>query len=313
MRHPDPDDLALFAVSSGPDLDGLAGLGDHLTDCPACRDEVDAFRYVAALVRDDQAAEALPAPGPHVWDAIADELGLASRNGQAPAGRLTAVPDAPTAATPDARITAGADASTPTGQDARTSAAREAAAPGAPAPSGPAPTAPVTHPQPHQGSGIVPPTELDERRRRRARWLPAAAALVVGAALGAGAIAVTRDTRQPDPTEVRATAALDVLPDAPVALPEPTAGQAELVTVDGAQRVVVNAPELPAIPGAYEVWLFGADGKMVSLGSLHAGRGDFTVPQGIDTAEYRTVDISDEPADGVPTHSGVSIVRGTFS
>ena len=83
--------------------------------------------------------------------------------------------------------------------------------------------------------------------------------------------------------------------------------------MDGAQRIVVDTDELPAIPGAYEVWLFGADGRMVSLGSLQGGRGDFTVPQGIDTAEYRTVDVSDEPADGNPTHSGVSVVRGTFA
>jgi anti-sigma-K factor RskA len=272
VRHPDSDDLALFAVSSGPDLDGLAPLTDHITDCPACRDEVDAFRYVAALVRDDQAAEALPTPGPHVWDAIAGELGLASHQGQAPIGRLTAVQAAHTPAAPTT-VSAPAD----------------------------------------EASWLTPPTELEERRRRRSRWLPAAAALVVGAALGAGAIAITRDTEEPDPTEVQATAALDVLPDAPVPLPDPTAGQAELVSVDGAQRVVVNAPQLPAIPGAYEVWLFGADGKMVSLGSLHSGRGDFTVPQGIDTTEYRTVDISDEPADGNPTHSGASVVRGTFS
>lgn len=287
MRHPDPDDLALFAVSSGADLDGLTPLTDHLTDCPACRDEVDVFRYVATLVRDDQAAEALPAPGPHVWDAIAGELGLASAHGQAPVGRLTAVPDARTPAAPAT----------------------------VPAPS----SVPIPAPADHTSRGtddasrVTAPDELEERRRRRSRWLPAAAALVIGAALGAGAIAITRETDQPDPTEVQATAPLDVLPDAPVPLPEPTAGQAELVTVDGAQRVVVNAPRLPAIPGAYEVWLFGADGKMVSLGSLHSGRGDFTVPQGIDTAEYRTVDISDEPADGNPTHSGASVVRGTFS
>ena len=276
MRHPDPDDLALFAGSSGADLDAHADLSAHLTDCPVCRAEVDAFRYMAELIRDDAAAEALPAPGPHVWDAIADELGFTSRNGQAGHGRLAAVPDVPlSTAVPDVPLGTAV----------------------------PAPESPVADPT----------DELAERRRRRSRWLPAAAALVVGAALGAGAIAVTDRSADPDPTQVEATAALDALPEAPVPLPSTTAGRAELVSVDGSQRVVVDAPQLPAITGAYEVWLFGADGKMVSLGSLHAGRGDFTVPQGIDTAEYRTVDVSDEPADGNPTHSGASVVRGTFS
>ena len=75
----------------------------------------------------------------------------------------------------------------------------------------------------------------------------------------------------------------------------------------------MTAPALPAIPGAYEVWLFGNDGRMISLGSLNQGEGTFTVPQGIDTQEYRTIDISDEPPDGIPTHSGISVVRGEFS
>jgi hypothetical protein len=34
------------------------------------------------------------------------------------------------------------------------------------------------------------------------------------------------------------------------------------------------------------------------------------VPAGIDTGEYDLVDISEEPYDGDPTHSGDSIVRG---
>ena len=59
--------------------------------------------------------------------------------------------------------------------------------------------------------------------------------------------------------------------------------------------------------------MFGNDGKMVSLGTLNDGSGTFTVPQGISTQEYRVVDVSDEPPDGVPTHSGVSMIRGQFS
>ena len=52
---------------------------------------------------------------------------------------------------------------------------------------------------------------------------------------------------------------------------------------------------------------------MVSLGTLADGSGSFTVPEGIDTTQYRTVDISDEPPDGNPAHSGISLVRGTFA
>jgi hypothetical protein len=61
------------------------------------------------------------------------------------------------------------------------------------------------------------------------------------------------------------------------------------------------------------VWSFGNDGRMVSLGTLAAGTGSFTVPDDIDTWDYRTVDISDEPPDGNPAHSGISLIRGTFT
>ncbi len=268
MRHPDADDLALFAVSHGPDLADQTEVSEHLDDCADCRAEVDAFRDVAGLVRDDDPAD-VPAAGDHVWGAIADVLWPGGVG--APSGPLR------TAVAAD-RIPVPVDP--------------------APVATGPAPAAP-------------PVDELADRRRRRSRWTHAAAALVVGAALGAGAVAVTRTDDQPDPTQVEATAALEPIPGTPA--PPSEAGRAELLAVDGAQRVVVDVPRLPAIDGAYEVWLFGADGRMVSLGALQGGRGDFTVPQGIDTTEYRTVDVSDEPADGNPTHSGVSVVRGTFS
>jgi hypothetical protein len=61
------------------------------------------------------------------------------------------------------------------------------------------------------------------------------------------------------------------------------------------------------------VWLFGDNGKMVSLGTLDDGNGTFTVPADISTREYRTVDVSDEPPDGNPAHSGISLIRGAFS
>jgi hypothetical protein len=51
----------------------------------------------------------------------------------------------------------------------------------------------------------------------------------------------------------------------------------------------------------------------LSLGTLAAGTGSFTVPDDIDTWDYRTVDISDEPPDGNPAHSGISLIRGTFT
>ncbi|MDO5663474.1 MAG: anti-sigma factor, partial [Brachybacterium sp.] len=49
------------------------------------------------------------------------------------------------------------------------------------------------------------------------------------------------------------------------------------------------------------------------LGALDGGHGTFTIPHGVDLAEYSVVDISLEHADGDPSHSGDSWVRGQLS
>ena len=49
---------------------------------------------------------------------------------------------------------------------------------------------------------------------------------------------------------------------------------------------------------------------MVSLGILAGDSGIFAVPRGLDLADYPVVDVSFEPLDGQPAHSGESIARG---
>ena len=116
-----------------------------------------------------------------------------------------------------------------------------------------------------------------------------------------------------DPVE--AVAPLTPVPTGPLAGQEgQQLGQADLVASPTGPQVRVDAADLPGVnTTAYEVWLFGGEGKMVSLGTLRDGSGSFTVPPGINPQEYRVVDISDEPPDGNPAHSGVSLVRGEFS
>lgn len=62
----------------------------------------------------------------------------------------------------------------------------------------------------------------------------------------------------------------------------------------------------------YELWLLDLEGEdLVSLGEVEvAADGSFVVPEGIDLDEFDVVDVSLEPDDGDPTHSGVSILRG---
>ncbi|HEV7951146.1 MAG TPA: anti-sigma factor [Glaciihabitans sp.] len=60
-----------------------------------------------------------------------------------------------------------------------------------------------------------------------------------------------------------------------------------------------------------EVWLLNADATgLVSLGFLDGDTGTFVIPAGIDLEQYPLVDVSAEPNNGDPNHSGDSIVRG---
>ena len=58
------------------------------------------------------------------------------------------------------------------------------------------------------------------------------------------------------------------------------------------------------------MWLIDSQVEgMISLGPFR-GNGDYPIPSSVDPAKFPIVDISIEPSDGVPTHSGVSILRG---
>ena len=51
---------------------------------------------------------------------------------------------------------------------------------------------------------------------------------------------------------------------------------------------------------------------MVSIGNMANSPDRLPVPESVDVHEFPVVDVSDEPADGNPKHSGDSIVRGTL-
>ena len=53
--------------------------------------------------------------------------------------------------------------------------------------------------------------------------------------------------------------------------------------------------------------------QMVPVGILRGDAGRFELPDGVDLAKYPVVDVSEEPLDGNPAHSGVSVLRGTIA
>jgi anti-sigma-K factor RskA len=92
------------------------------------------------------------------------------------------------------------------------------------------------------------------------------------------------------------------------------AGVAELTSRPGEDASVRVSGLRPSADGEfYELWLLGDKGKLVSLGSFavpKSGVAELKVPVPVDAKGFRFLDVSREPADGDPAHSGNSVLRG---
>ncbi|WP_371419123.1 anti-sigma factor domain-containing protein [Pseudarthrobacter sp. NamE5] len=92
------------------------------------------------------------------------------------------------------------------------------------------------------------------------------------------------------------------------------AGSARVVeAADGSRSLEVRLSQ-DEVQGYQEVWLIAPDlSRLVSLGVVNSETETFELPAGLQLPEYPIVDVSDEPIDGNPAHSSVSIARGTFN
>ena len=98
-------------------------------------------------------------------------------------------------------------------------------------------------------------------------------------------------------------------------LPEPYTGKATAVAelVGDEQRLIIDFDAALPEDVPIELWLIKPDlSAMTSLGLIEDVDG-YVIPAGIDVAEYSVVDLSIEPNDGDPTHSGRSILRDTLT
>jgi len=144
---------------------------------------------------------------------------------------------------------------------------------------------------------------------RDRRWWQGPTAWVAAAALALGAVATVaiQNFVAADRGAVVASAELEPLPG------WSAEGTAE-VTEQGGERVLVVDLETEPDQGYREVWLISVDlERLVSLGVLTGSEGRFDVPGDLDLADFAIVDVSAEPLDGEPAHSGDSIVRGELS
>jgi anti-sigma-K factor RskA len=157
-------------------------------------------------------------------------------------------------------------------------------------------------------AAVVPPAAApaslaDARRRRRPRatWVLAAAAALV--AVVALAVVLPRGG---GPDRV-AAAELERLGAS-------GSGDAELVEEEGGELVLrVETAGLDAEDGFFEVWVIDPTvSRLVSLGPLRPD-GTYDLPPGLDPREFPVVDVSVEPLDGDPSHSGDSALRGQLT
>ena len=168
----------------------------------------------------------------------------------------------------------------------------------------------------HHGRGELPPrseatvVDLRQRRARRPsvarRYLLGAAA--AGIVVGGGAFWAVQSLVPGPSREIVAEVVLEPL---------------EGFTAEGTAAVVYETDGLRSLDvtstgneadGYEEVWLIAPElDRMYSLGVLRDGTGSLTIPDSIDLEEFPIVDISDEPLDGDPTHSGVSVLRGNLT
>ena len=164
--------------------------------------------------------------------------------------------------------------------------------------------APANEHQPEAGPARETVVPLD-RAPRHPRWkvwaVAAAAAVILAVAVGV----LVRSGSSDDSTVVAAVN-LERLGDA-------GEGRAELVERGGSLQLRLATSGLDAGDGFLEVWVINTDvTQLVSLGPLR-NDGIYDLPAGLDPASFPIVDVSVEPIDGDPTHSGASVLRGQLT
>ena len=160
-------------------------------------------------------------------------------------------------------------------------------------------------------SGGPTAERVGRRPLRSGRWrivLTAAAAVV---ALVGGFLALSG---RADGPEQRTIASAQLSSDGLDSAPPGHTGKATVIETGSTDIIKVDVGDLAPTSGEYlEVWLIKADlSGLVSLGTVRDD-GEYELPAGLSLADYPIVDISTEPHDGDPGHSGLSLLRGQLA
>lgn len=158
-------------------------------------------------------------------------------------------------------------------------------------------------------AGLVgEPTLAPTRQRRSPR-----VSLVIGAAAALALALVGVAVTQRGADDVLVTEAATLSSDGLPGAPPGRQATARVVDEQGRRILHVDLGDTRPDSGEYlELWLIKPDiSGMVSLGAVRPD-GTYDLPAGLQVDDYPVVDISTEPYDGNPAHSGVSLLRGVL-
>lgn len=285
MKHTDEETLAMMAL--GEDTNPAAAV--HLRQCGECSAELaELRRVVTSMEVPSRADDDLLAPPDHVWTSITEALRLPVQpQSQPPSPSPLASPSQP-------QVVASGEVGGAADTGADVADAGDAGDTG-------------------ERAGVRKRPVV--RGARRFAVVLAACAALLGAA--AGSTVTWWVTR----ADADAATAAPAAPPSPAddgnrleSLRTSSAGYAR-VSDDGSHRALdITVKGLPSTSGYFEVWLMDrTHTKLVSMGVLGPdGRATLPVPDTIDLGEYSVVDVSVQPYNGKPDHSGASIVRGPY-
>lgn len=86
-------------------------------------------------------------------------------------------------------------------------------------------------------------------------------------------------------------------------------GRGRVTLSEDRERLAISIRGLPEPEGSYEIWLYSSIVDARSLGSFRRSRIELDARLPADPRDYRWIDVSHEPADGNPNHSGESVMR----
>jgi anti-sigma-K factor RskA len=154
---------------------------------------------------------------------------------------------------------------------------------------------------------------LSQARRRRNRWLAAAASVLV---LGGGAaLAITQPWKSASQVQTDVAAQVQQAPDAQrYQQAVPAGGTITIVRSKSVGRAVLVADNLAAAPSGqtYQMWLQAAGGNFVSAGLVPSGRNETVVLEG-DAATAQGAGVSIEPSGGSAQPTTTPIALFAFS